>query len=151
MFQVYSNSLTKVNSFGFGVGLTKKVYKDFEVGANYNHAEFSYNKDQDPNFISYFNTPKHRVKASFGNPKLFKNFGFNINYRWSDTYQWQSSFADGTIPVIRVFDAQVSYAIPSLKSVIKASASNIGGPDYLQVVGAGKIGQQYLVSLTINP
>lgn len=151
LFQVYSNSLTKVNSLGFGVGASKKVYKDYELGLNYNHAEFSYNKDQDPNFISYFNTPKHRVKASFGNPKVFKNFGFNVNWRWSDTYQWQSSFADGTIPVIRVFDAQLSYAIPSLKSVIKASASNIGGPDYLQVVGAGKIGQQYLVSLTINP
>jgi outer membrane receptor protein involved in Fe transport len=151
LFQVYSNSTTQVTSFGFGAGLSKKVYKDFELGINYNHAEFSYDKDKDPSFISYFNTPKHRVKASLGNTKLFKNFGFNVNARWSDEYQWESSFADGKIPAITVFDAQINYGIPSLKSVLKFSASNIGGKDYLQVIGAGRIGQQWLVSWTINP
>ena len=150
-FQVYSNSTTQVKSYGAGIGLTKKVYKDFEASANYNYAEFNYDKDKDPSFISYFNTPKHRVKASLGNQKLFKNFGFNVNARWSDEYQWESSFADGKIPAITVFDAQVSYAIPALKSVIKLSGSNIGGKDYLQVLGAGRIGQQWLASLTINP
>ncbi len=150
-FQIYSNSATTINSFGFGVGLAKKVYKDFELGINYNHAQFDFDQAKDPSFIAGFNTPKHRIKGSFGNPKLFKNFGFNVNARWSDEYMWQSSFADGTIPAITVFDAQISYAIPSLKSVVKFSGSNIGGKDYLQVIGAGRIGQMYLVSLTINP
>ncbi|TBX70733.1 hypothetical protein EZL74_03400 [Flavobacterium silvisoli] len=150
-FQIYSNSATTINSFGFGVGLAKKVYKDFELGINYNHAQFDFDQAKDPSFIAGFNTPKHRIKGSFGNPKLFKNFGFNVNARWSDEYMWQSSFADGTIPAITVFDAQISYAIPTLKSVIKFSGSNIGGKDYLQVIGAGRIGQMYLVSLTINP
>jgi outer membrane receptor protein involved in Fe transport len=150
-FQIYSNSATDINSFGFGVGLTKKVYKDFELGINYNHAQFDFDQAKDPSFIAGFNTPRHRVKGSFGNAKLFKNFGFNLNARWSDEYLWQSSFADGTIPAVTVFDAQISYAIPSLKSVIKVSGANIGGKDYLQVIGAGRIGQMYLVSLTINP
>jgi outer membrane receptor protein involved in Fe transport len=150
-FQVYSNSLAQVKSLGAGLGLYKKIYKDFEITVNYNYAEFKYDKKDDPSFISYFNTPKHRVKASLGNAKLFKNFGFNVNARWSDEYLWESSFADGTIPAITVFDAQISYAIPALKSVIKLSGSNIGGKDYLQVIGAGRIGQQWLASLTINP
>lgn len=151
LFQVYSNSTTQVKSLGFGAGVSKKVYKDFEVGANYNYAEFKYDEDKDPSFISYFNTPKHRVKASLGNAKLFKNFGFNVNARWSDEYMWESSFADGKIPSVTVFDAQMSYAIPYLKSVIKVSGSNIGGKDYLQVIGAGRIGQQWVASWTINP
>ncbi|OYU82306.1 MAG: hypothetical protein CFE23_00900 [Flavobacterium sp. BFFFF1] len=150
-FQVYSNSNTEVTSFGFGAGFSKKVYKNFEAGINYNFAEFNYDKEKDPSFVSYFNTPKHRVKVSFGNSSLFKNFGFNLNARWNDEYLWQSSFADGTIPSVTVFDAQVNYAIPSLKSVIKVSGSNIGGNDYIQVFGAGRIGQQWLVSWTINP
>jgi outer membrane receptor protein involved in Fe transport len=150
-FQIYSNSATDINSFGFGIGLAKKVYKDFELGVNYNHAQFDFDQAKDPSFIAGFNTPRHRVKGSFGNAKLFKNFGFNVNARWSDEYIWQSSFADGTIPAVTVFDAQISYAIPTLKSVIKFSGSNIGGKDYLQVIGAGRIGQMYLVSLTINP
>ena len=151
LFQVYSNSTTKVTSLGFGAGLSKKVYKDFELGANYNYAQFDYNEAEDPSFISYFNTPKHRVKASLGNPKLFKNFGFSVNARWSDEYKWESSFADGNVPSVTVFDAQMSYAIPYLKSVLKVSGSNIGGKDYIQVIGAGRIGQQWLVSWTINP
>ena len=151
VYQIYSNSSTDISSFGFGIGLSKKVYKDFELGVNYNHAQFEFDQAKDPSFIAGFNTPRHRVKASLGNDKLFKNFGFNVNARWSDEYLWQSSFADGTIPSITVFDAQISYKIPAIKSVLKLSAANIGGGDYLQVVGAGRIGQQYLASLTINP
>jgi hypothetical protein len=127
------------------------LYKDFELGVNYNHAQFEFDQARDPSFIAGFNTPKHRIKGSFGNEKLFKNFGFNVNARWSSEYLWQSSFADGTIPEVTVFDAQVTYGIPALKSVLKLSAANIGGDDYLQVIGAGRIGQQYLVSWTINP
>ena len=150
-FQVYSNSATEIKSLGFGVGVSKKVYKDFELGVNYNHAQFEFDQERDPSFIAGFNTPKHRVKGSFGNEKLFKNFGFNINARWSNEYLWQSSFADGTIPETTVFDAQITYGIPAIKSVIKLSGANIGGDDYLQVIGAGRIGQMYLVSWTINP
>lgn len=151
VYQVYSNSSTDVNSLGFGVGLSKKIYKDFEFGVNYNHAQFEFDQAKDPTFIAGFNTPKHRVKASLGNTNLFKNFGFNLNARWSSEYLWQSSFADGMIPEVTVFDAQASYAIPSLKSSIKISASNLFGNDYLQVIGAGRIGQQYLISWTVNP
>jgi outer membrane receptor protein involved in Fe transport len=150
-FQVYSNSTTQVNSLGFGAGLSKKIYKDFELNANYNFAEFNFDAEKDPSFVSNFNTPKHRIKASIGNAKLFKNFGFNVNVRWNTQYKWESSFADGMIPSVTVLDAQMSYAIPFLKSQVKVSASNLGGKDYLQVLGAGKIGQQYLVSWTINP
>lgn len=150
-FQIYSNSATQITSFGFGAGLSKKVYKNFELAVNYNHAQFEFDQAKDPSFIAGFNTPKHRVKASLGNEKLFKNFGFNVNARWSSEYLWQSSFADGTIPEVTVFDAQVMYSIPALKSVLKISGSNIGADDYLQVIGAGRIGQMYLVSWTINP
>lgn len=55
------------------------------------------------------------------------------------------------IPAVTVFDAQMNYAVPSMKSVFKISASNLFGNDYLQVIGAGRIGQQYLVSWIINP
>lgn len=151
VYQVYTNTSENVTSFGFGVGLSKKIYKDFEFGINYNHAQFDFDQAKDPSFIAGFNTPRHRVKASLGNQNLFKNFGFNLNARWSDEYLWQSSFADGMIPAVTVFDAQMNYAVPSMKSVFKISASNLFGNDYLQVIGAGRIGQQYLVSWIINP
>jgi outer membrane receptor protein involved in Fe transport len=151
VFQVYTNTTAEVTSYGFGLGLGKKVYKDFELGASYNHAQFTFDQAKDPTFIAGFNTPRHRAKASLSNDKLFKNFGFNIQARWWSEYEWQSSFADGTIPSTTVLDAQINYAVPKIKSVFKLSAANLGNNDYLQVIGAGRIGQQYLISWTINP
>ena len=151
VYQVYNNSKAEVTSLGFGIGLSKKVYKEFELSANYNYAEFTFDQAKDPSFIPSFNTPKHRVKASFGNQKLFKNFGFNTNVRWNTEYLWQSSFADGMVPENVVFDAQINYAIPTLKSVFKVGATNLFGKDYIQVIGAGAIGQQWFASITINP
>jgi outer membrane receptor protein involved in Fe transport len=36
-----------------------------------------------------------------------------------------------------VIDAQVNYELPKLKSTLKLGASNIGGKEYGQVLGAG--------------
>lgn len=151
VYQVYTNTDETVNSMGVGIGLSKKVYKEFELGLNYNYAQFDFDQAKDPAFIAGFNTPKHRIKASLGNTALFKNFGFNFNVRYNSEYLWQSSFADGMIPENVVFDAQINYAIPIIKGVLKVGAANLFGDDYLQVVGAGLIGRQLFASLTINP
>jgi outer membrane receptor protein involved in Fe transport len=150
-FQLYTNTNVEIKSLGFGVGLSKKLPKNFEVSANYNYAQFDFDQSKDPSFEAGFNTPKHRVKASISNDNLFKNFGFNVSARWSDEYLWESSFADGMIDEVTVIDAQISYGIPSLKSILKVGATNLGGTEYRQLLGPGLIGQQYFVSLTINP
>lgn len=150
-FQLYTNTDIEIKSLGFGVGLSKKLPKNFEVSANYNYAQFDFDQSKDPSFEAGFNTPKHRVKASISNDNLFKNFGFNVSARWSDEYMWESSFADGMIDEVTVIDAQISYGIPSLKSILKVGATNLGGTEYRQLLGPGLIGQQYFVSLTINP
>jgi outer membrane cobalamin receptor len=127
------------------------VYKDFELSANYNYAEFDFDQEKDPSFEASFNTPKQRVKGSISNDKLFKNFGFNLSARWNSEYKWESNFADGMIDAATVVDAQVNYSVPSMKSTFKIGAANLGGKEYTQVYGAGAIGQQYFASWTINP
>jgi outer membrane receptor protein involved in Fe transport len=150
-YQLYTNTKIEIKSLGFGLGLSKKVYKDFELGANYNYAEFAFDQSQDESFEAGFNTPKHRVKASFGNEKLFKNFGFNVSGRWNSEYLWQSTMVDGIVPSATVIDAQINYNVPKLKSTLKIGAANLGGKEYFQVLGAGLIGQQIFASWTINP
>src|SRR5699024_6360149 len=39
VYQLYTNADVEIKSFGFGLGLSKKVYKDFEFCVNYNFAE----------------------------------------------------------------------------------------------------------------
>ena len=150
-YQLYTNTDVEIKSLGFGIGVNKKVFKNFELGANYNYAEFDFDQEKDPSFEPGFNTPKHRVKGTISNDKLFKNFGFNLSGRWNSEYFYQASFADGTIEAATVFDAQISYGFPSLKSTLKLGATNIAGKEYRQIIGAGLIGQQYFASWTINP
>lgn len=151
VFQLYNNSTVEIKSLGFGAGLSRKVYRDFEASVNYNYAQLDFDQSIEPGFESSFNTPKHKVKISLGNEKLFKNFGFNVSGRWNTAYKWESTFMDGTIPQTTVVDTQLNYNLTKLKSTIKLGATNIGSNEYVQVLGAGLIGQQYFVSWTVNP
>ncbi len=150
VYQTYTNSEADVNSYGGTVGLDYKL-GDFDLGVNYTYADLDIDEGKYPDLRTNFNTPKHKVKASFGNTELFKNFGFNINYRWSDSYYWEASFADGDIPAYTVLDAQINYSVPSIKSVFKAGGSNILGDEYYTAIGTGYVGSIYYLSWSINP
>ncbi len=150
-YQTYTNSLANIDSYGITAGVDAQVLGTFNVGVNYTYADLDFNQAAFPDFRTNFNTPNHKVKASFGNPELFKNFGFQVNYRWTDTYLWQNSFADGIIDSYSVLDAQINYEVPSIKSVFKAGGSNILGDEYFSAVGTGAVGSIYYISWTINP
>ena len=149
-YQTYTNSVADINSYGASIGINTKIMDDFDFSVSYTYAKMDFNESSDPGFEPSFNTPEHKVKASFGNPKLFKNFGFNVNWRWNDYYLWQATFADGYLPAKSLLDAQVNYTLPKLKSTIKVGGSNILGYEYVSAPGSGAIGALYYVSWTIN-
>lgn len=148
-FQVYTNSAADISSYGGSIGLSTKIDK-FDIGANYTYAKFEFDQSTDPDYEAGFNTPEHKIKVNFGSDNLFKNFGFGINYKWQNEFLWQSNLADAMVPARSTVDAQINYAVPSLKSVFKIGGSNIGGKEYIVAPGTGKIGSQYFISWTIN-
>ena len=150
VYQAYTNSPVDVNSYGASGMLTAKVLKKFDFTANYTFTKQDFDRTLYPDFRTNFNTPEHKVKASFGSTELVDNFGFNVAWRWSDDYFWEASFGDGEVPSFSTIDAQINYTIPSLKSTLKLGAANLGGYDYFTAFGTGLIGSQYYLSLTIN-
>lgn len=150
-YQTYTNAPVDIQSWGATIGLDYRIFGNFNLGANYTYTDFDFDRDEFPDFRTFFNTPNHRVKASFGNPELFENFGFNINYRWSDTYLWEATFADGQLPSYTVFDFQMNYAVPGINSVFKIGGSNILGDEYFSAIGTGAVGAIYYISWAINP
>ena len=150
-YQTYTNSPEELTSYGANIGVDTKI-GGFNVGVNY-----TYNLLEDAEELrargirTNFNTPEHRFKASLGHTELFKNFGFGINYRWSDDYFWEASFQDGDIDSFSVLDAQVNYAVPSIKSVFKLGGSNILNEEYVTAFGTGNIGAIYYITWSINP
>jgi len=150
VYQAYTNSPVDVNSYGASGMLTAKVLKKFDFTANYTFTKQDFDRTLYPDFRTNFNTPEHKVKASFGSTELVDNFGFNVAWRWSDDYFWEATFGDGEVPSFSTIDAQINYTIPSLKSTLKLGAANLGGYDYFTAFGTGLIGSQYYLSLTIN-
>ncbi|MBU2949369.1 TonB-dependent receptor [Tamlana agarivorans] len=149
--QVYTNAEVPIETVGFGFGVERR-FKKFFINGAYNHTKLlGYNEAIDPDFVPEFNTPEHAVKFALGANELFKNFGFTTKVRYNSEYEWISPFANGTIAEGTVLDAQISYGIPSIKSTIKASANNLFGEEYIQVIGSGSIGQTYFLSLIFNP
>ena len=148
-FQTYTNSSADVSSYGANIGLDTKI-AGFNLGVNYTLAKLDFNQEEDPDFLVGFNTPEHKVKLSFGHTNLFENFGFNLNARYSTEYLWQASIANAFVKERTVFDAQINYTVPKIKSTFKIGGSNIGGDEYQSAPGAGNVGSQFYVSWVIN-
>ncbi len=149
-YQTYTNSEADVNSYGGSIGLSTKVFGNFDLGGSYTYTKQDFDQAAFPDFRTSFNTPTHKAKINFGNTDLFKNFGFNAAWRWNDNYFWQATFGDGNIPAYHTLDAQINYTVPSLKSIFKAGATNLLGEEYFTAIGTGSIGSMYYVSWTIN-
>ncbi len=149
-YQTYTNSEADVNSYGGSIGLSTKVFGNFDLGGSYTYTKQDFDQAAFPDFKTSFNTPEHKAKINFGNTDLFKNFGFNAAWRWNDKYFWQATFGDGKIPAYHTLDAQINFTVPSLKSIFKAGATNVLGEEYFTAIGTGSIGSMYYVSWTIN-
>ncbi|WP_339707448.1 TonB-dependent receptor [uncultured Kriegella sp.] len=149
-YGTYTNAEADVNSYGASLGLSLKVFGNFDLGGSYTFSKLDFDQEEYPDFTTNFNTPEHKFKASFGNTELFENFGFNIAYRFSDDYYWEATFGDGLVPEFHTLDAQISYSVPSIKSTFKAGGTNLLGDEYFTAFGTGFIGSMYYVGWTIN-
>ena len=152
-FAVYTNIADKVTSYGFGAGVDYLIGKGFKVGLNYTNTTFEATVavKNSPGFLPSFNTPKNRYNFSFSGDNIVKtNFGFNIKYRYWDTYTWQSPFGAGTIASKGIVDLAVSYKIRKLQSMLKLGASNLFNNEYNTVYGGPKIGSIYYFGWTFD-
>ena len=149
-FQVYTNSSSKIESYGMSFELEKSITKTLNLRANYTFAEANI-ETEEVNFQARFNTPKHKVKASIESVNFFKSkLGLKINWRWSDSYLWESDFASGVLPARSNIDAQLNFKIPKLKSIIKIGGVNITRNEFISAPGASLVGSFYYVNWSLS-
>ncbi len=150
--QIYSvpvNSPAKVNTYGFGIGLDYSLAHNFSIALN----AASDNLTNVPeNFIASFNSPKYKLNASVANSGFGKEkrFGFNVVYKWQDAFFFEGDLANGNIPSVQTLDAQVSYKLPKIKSLIKLGATNLLNQYYYNAIGNSYVGGLYYVSFGYN-
>lgn len=152
LYQLYTNAEDRVTSQGATLGLSYLLPGNFTIGGNATWADFNL-QNADPNEIPRFNTPEWRTTMTFGNHSIGKNAGFQVAWRWQDTFDWYGTFNQmrpGTINAYSIFDAQFSYKVPGIKSIFKLGANNIFNKQVYQAYGSPSIGAMYYVSITFD-
>ena len=140
-----------VNAHGFAIGAEYALDRGFVVGGNAAYNDLLDQQDLiDQGFRASYNTPLWRYNLKIANRKVTDNFGFSVNYRWQDAFLWESSFGVGVVPAFSTLDAQVSYKLSDLKSVIKLGGSNVLNERYTTSFGNPRMGAVYYISLTFD-
>lgn len=149
-FSVYTNINDRdISSQGLALGLEYSLPKGYKITGNYNWNKLN-DELGDEFLFDGFNTPEHKFNLGIGNRKVTDLLGFNVNYRWQDQFFWAASFARGEVPAIGVVDAQVSYKLKGIKSMLKVGGSNILNTRYVMNYGGPTIGAIYYISLTFD-
>ncbi len=148
-YRVYTNAKNIYHNFGSALGLTYNFYKKYTIGGNVSFNEMKSNKTDDI-FVTGFNTPRWNTNISFGNREIAKNFGFNIVWKWQDSFLWESPLVTGNVSAYSTVDAQITYRIPSAKASIKWGGANIFDHRYLQYAGGPTIGALYYIAVTFD-
>ena len=134
-----------INSYGWAIGLDYNLINNFTFSSNVSYNDVD--KINDPGFQVQFNTSDYRYNIGVGNRKLLKNLGFNINYRWQNSFLWESSFGVGEIPSINNLDAQVNLNLSKYKTKIKLGCSNILNKYYTTSFGSANVGSLLYITL----
>lgn len=171
--QTVNNYTGEIKYHGFGLGVEYVLPRNYILGANVSNNTlrtggvglFDSKKNLnvlEDGFQVGFNTPKYRYNASIGNRNINNSgLGFNVTFRYQDAFYWQDllqpvqarNFANSQqtiMPAFGTLDAQVSYRLPSIKSILKVGGSNITRNEYRTSWGNPTIGAMYYVSLTFD-
>jgi len=151
-FQLYTNAADKVSIQGATAGITYSLPKNYRVNANTTWAAFNI-RDANPNNIPAFNTPKWKSNLVLSNSKVTDKIGFSVAWHWQQSFDWYGTFNEnrpGRIASYSLLDAQVSYRVPALKTVIKLGASNLTNKYIVQAYGSPAVGGLYYLSLNFD-
>lgn len=149
---VFTSAPDEITSLGLGVRLNYVMQNGFRIGANYSYMDYDEGniRENNPGFLANFNTPNQRFSISIGKKNLFHYIGFNMNYRWQESYVWETLAGIGEVDPASLLDASISFRAPAIRSVIKIGGTNILNNEYRQLYGGPAIGAQYYISLNFD-
>jgi hypothetical protein len=171
-YQVNFNNFNEIFVNGFGIGVDYAIGDGYSIAFNYaNQVGLITLKDNAGNIRkdpfgddivkrkmsnlevsqvgrNFFISPENRYNITFSNPKVTKNFGFSIAYRWTSEMWVEQGNTQGDImlPSWSTVDASVTYRLSNIKSMIKLGGSNLLNKYYSQGYGLAQIGGLYYVS-----
>ena len=150
-----ANAENVVTTMGASIGINYYISSNFTSNANYTWNKLNENGTNDP-IIPAYNTPEHKYNLGFSGKDLnfsnnfsfLRNWGFNINYKWVEGFQYEGSPQfTGIVPTYDLLDAQINKKIPSKDLNIKIGSSNLLNNLHYEVYGGPYIGRMIYVSI----
>jgi iron complex outermembrane recepter protein len=148
-YRVYTNAKQKYTTYGSSLGISYNFYKGFTISGNVNYNNIKGNATPDL-FVTGFNTPNWTTNVSFGDRQVTKTIGFNVVWKWQNSFLWESPLVTGTVNAINNIDAQITYRLPAAKSTIKLGGTNVFNNRHIEYAGGPTIGGLYYVAWTID-
>lgn len=157
VLRVSANAASQVTTQGFAIGMNYYFKRYYQISGNYTWSKL--NTETDDEIIPAFNTPEHKFNVSLSGRNVplkignFRSddFGFNINYKWIDSFLFEGSPQfTGIIPRYDLLDIQVNYEFTKLNTTLKIGASNILENLHFETVGGPLVGRLAYVKLTYN-
>jgi len=148
-YRVYTNAKNKYHSYGSALAVTYNFYKKFTISGNVSYNDIKTNATNDV-FVTGFNTPKWATNVSFGNREVVNNVGFNIVWKWQDSFLWESPLVTGKVNAFNTLDAQVTYSLPKIRSTVKVGAADLFNNRYYQYAGGPTIGGLYYATIIVD-
>lgn len=155
VYRISANSLNNVQSQGFSVGLNYYFWRYFAFNGNYSLNKLTKTNADDP-IIPAYNTPENKFNLGISGRDIdlnlfgtrIRNFGFNVNYKWVDSFVFEGSPQfTGLLPSYDILDFQVNYKMTSWNTTFKFGASNVLNNLHYETYGGPAIGRLVYFSL----
>ena len=140
VIQIAANVDQRVQSQGAGLTLSYVASPELTLAGNYSFNDLITSEFR-AGTLSFFNTPRHKFNLGLDGLALDRRLSYNLNYRWADSFLYESTFATGTVPVAQTVDAQLGYALKALHTTLQAGVTNLFDSNNLQVYGAPQYGR----------
>lgn len=148
-YQTFVSTDSEVTSSGWALGADYRFVNDYFLTGN-----IAYNAINSVNLpvgvLTQYNTPDYRINLGVGKREFARNISFNVNWRWQNTFLWESTFGVADIPAYHTLDLQVSYKMKNLKSVLKVGGSNVLNSYYTTGFGNAAVGGLYYITWSFD-
>lgn len=146
-YRVFTNATNTYFNYGSALRLSYNFYEKYSLSGNLNYNDLK-TKNTNDIFITGFNTPKLSGNIQFGNREVLPHFGFNVVWKWQDSFLWQTPLAEGIVSSFSTLDAQVSLQVPKWSTSFKLGGTNVTNNRYIQYAAGPTIGALYYLSVT---
>jgi len=153
VYQMWVNATSAVPAWGAAISISYYVGRGITPYINYTYADLDDKniKNSGATILTGFNTPRHKMNIGISGNRVVGGFGFSANFKLvPQSFEWQSPFADGTVPAYHTLDLQLYYEIDKAYSTFRIGGSNVYNNKYISAVGSPQLGALYYVGWTFD-